>query len=88
MGAIVRLAVPLPDPAVSALLVPGKPLAIVHSEAAAVPQGVRIFPDGHLGVATPPMLEDVTRFDFRDNPGDVTRDADTVADHLRANAEG
>ncbi|WP_421788869.1 hypothetical protein [Hyphobacterium sp.] len=49
---------------------------------------MRTFPDGHLGDATPPMLEDVTRFDFRDNPGDVTRDADTVADHLRANAEG
>lgn len=62
-----------------------KPLAIVHSEAAAIPQGVRAFLDGYLGDATLQMLENVTQFDFYDNPDDVTRAADTVAEHFRAN---
>ncbi len=61
-----------------------KPLAIVHSEAAAIPQGVRTFLDGFLGDATLQMLEDVTQFDFYDNPEDVERAANTMADHFRA----
>lgn len=65
-----------------------KPLAIVHSEAAAIPGGVRAFLDGYLGDATLRMLEDVSQFDFYDNPEDVTRAADTVAEHFRANAAG
>ena len=63
-----------------------KPLAIVHSEAAAIPQGVRTFLDGFVGDATLQMLEDVTQFDFYDNPEDVTRAADTVAKHFRGTA--
>ncbi len=63
-----------------------KPLAIVHSEAAAIPQGVRSFLDGFTGAATQKWLEDVTQFDFYDNPEDVERAADTVADHFRANS--
>ena len=62
-----------------------KPLAIVHSEAAAIPQGVRSFLDGFAGEATLQWLEDVSQFDFYDNPKDVERAADTVADHFRAN---
>ena len=62
-----------------------KPLAIVHSEAAAIPQGVRSFLDGFAGEATLQWLEDVSQFDFYDNPEDVERAADTVADHFRAN---
>jgi fermentation-respiration switch protein FrsA (DUF1100 family) len=65
-----------------------KPLAIVHSEAAAIPHGVATFLDGYLGDATLQMLEDVTQFDFYDNPEDVTRAADTVAEHFRANTTG
>ena len=61
-----------------------KPLAVVHSEAAAIPQGVQTFLDGFLGDATLQMLEDVTQFDFYHNPEDVTRAADTMADHFRA----
>ncbi|NOD31553.1 alpha/beta hydrolase [Ruegeria atlantica] len=61
-----------------------KPLAIVHSESAAVPQGVQTFLAGFAGDATAQWLEDVTQFDFYDNPEDVTRAADTVADHFRA----
>lgn len=61
-----------------------KPLAIVHSESAAIPQGVKTFLKGFAGEATAKWLEDVSQFDFYDNPEDVTRAADTVADHFRA----
>ncbi len=59
-----------------------KPLAIVHSEAAAIPQGVRSFLEGFTGDATLQWLENVTQFDFYDNPEDVTRAADTMAEHF------
>ena len=59
-----------------------KPLAIVHSESAAIPDGVRKFLAGFAGEATQQWLEDVTQFDFYDNPEDVTRAADTVAAHF------
>ncbi|MEM8801451.1 MAG: alpha/beta fold hydrolase [Pseudomonadota bacterium] len=61
-----------------------KPLVVVHSESAAIPQGVQAFLAGFAGEATAEWLEDVTQFDFYDNPEDVTRAADTVADHFRA----
>ena len=61
-----------------------KPLAVVHSESAAIPQGVKTFLNGFAGEATMQWLEGVTQFDFYDNPEDVTRAADTVADHFRA----
>ncbi len=60
-----------------------KPLAIVHSESAAIPQGVRSFLGGFAGDATMQWLEDVTQFDFYDNPEDVTRAADAMAEHFR-----
>ena len=59
-----------------------KPLAVVHSEAAAIPQGVKTFLSGYVGEATLRMLDNVTQFDFYDNPEDVTRAADTVAEHF------
>ena len=61
-----------------------QPLAIVHSEAAASPDGVRSFLDGFTGEATLQWLEDVTQFDFYDNPDDVPRAADTMAQHFGA----
>ncbi|MFS8184491.1 alpha/beta hydrolase [Pseudovibrio denitrificans] len=64
-----------------------KPLAIVHSESAAIPQGVRTFLAGFAGEATAKWLEDVTQFDFYDNPEDVTRAADVVAEHFLSNSE-
>ncbi|MEO0387764.1 MAG: alpha/beta hydrolase, partial [Pseudomonadota bacterium] len=64
-----------------------QPLAIVHSEAAAIPEGVRTFLAGFAGAATLQMLEDVTQFDFYDNPEDVTRAADTIAAHFAPNAD-
>ncbi len=62
-----------------------KPLAIVHSESAAIPQGVKTFMSGFAGEATLQWLEDVSQFDFYDNPEDVERASDVVADHFRAN---
>ena len=59
-----------------------QPLAIVHSEAAAIPQGVRTFLEDFAGEATLQMLEEVTQFDFYDNPEDVTRAADAMATHF------
>jgi fermentation-respiration switch protein FrsA (DUF1100 family) len=59
-----------------------QPLAIVHSDAAAIPQGVKTFLSGFTGDATLQMLEDVTQFDFYDNPEDVTRAADAMANHF------
>lgn len=64
-----------------------KPLAIVHSDAAAIPQGVRAFLQGFAGDATAQWLEGVSQFDFYDNPEDVERAADTVASHFRADSE-
>lgn len=65
-----------------------KPLAIVHSESAAIPDGVRTFLADYAGEATVRWLEDVTQFDFYDDPDDVERAADTVADHFGAVAPG
>lgn len=59
-----------------------KPLAIVHSESAAIPDGVRAFLADYTGEATQRWLEDVTQFDFYDDPEDVERAADTVAEHF------
>ncbi|MEM9341786.1 MAG: alpha/beta fold hydrolase [Pseudomonadota bacterium] len=59
-----------------------KPLAVVHSESAAIPQGVQSFLARFTGEATAQWLEDVTQFDFYDNPEDVTRAADVVARHF------
>lgn len=64
-----------------------KPLAVVHSESAAIPQGVQTFLAGFAGDATAQWLEGVTQFDFYDNPEDVTRAADTVANHFRAGSD-
>lgn len=61
-----------------------QPLAIVHSDAAAIPQGVRAFLNDYASEATLQMLEDVTQFDFYDNPEDVTRASDTMAKHFTA----
>ena len=59
-----------------------KPLAIVHSEAAAIPEGVKTFLEGFIGEATMAWLESVTQFDFYDNPEDVRRAADVVGKHF------
>ena len=47
-------------------------------------QGNYVILDGYVGEATQRWLEDVTQFDFYDNPEDVTRAADTIAEHFHA----
>ncbi|GAA3100562.1 alpha/beta hydrolase [Rhizobium viscosum] len=60
-----------------------KPLLIVHSEAAAVPQGAHAFFSALTGDATELWLDNVSQFDFYDNPEDVSRAADAAAQHFR-----
>ncbi|MEM8570558.1 MAG: alpha/beta hydrolase [Pseudomonadota bacterium] len=60
-----------------------KPLAIVHSDAAAIPQGVRAFVAAMTGEATQQWLEDVTQFDFYDDPDAVKAAADAMEAHFR-----
>lgn len=59
-----------------------KPLAIVHSEAAAIPDGVRRFTDRFTGDSVQAWLEDVTQFDFYDDPSAVRPAADAMAAHF------
>lgn len=59
-----------------------KPTLIVHSEAAAVPQGAHAFFALLKGQKSELWLEDVAQFDFYDKPEDVTRAADTAAAHF------
>ncbi|MEM7642873.1 MAG: alpha/beta hydrolase [Pseudomonadota bacterium] len=61
-----------------------QPLAVVHSKAAAIPQGVTAFLEGLAGEATVEWLDGVTQFDFYHVEEDVTRAADTMAEHFRA----
>lgn len=59
-----------------------KPLAIVHSEAAAIPDGVRAFLAGYAGKAVTNWLADVDQFSFYDREDAVDAAADTVAKHF------
>ncbi|MEM1371683.1 MAG: alpha/beta hydrolase [Pseudomonadota bacterium] len=59
-----------------------KPLAIVHSDTAAIPQGVRSFVQRMTGEATQAWLEDVTQFDFYDDPAAVEAASESIAAHF------
>lgn len=61
-----------------------KPLMIVHSEAAAIPDGVRAFLAGLGREAGVQWLEGVDQFSFYDREDAVTAASDTVAAHFRA----
>ena len=63
-----------------------KPLTIVHSEAAAIPDGVRAFLTNYGGEATTKWLEGVDQFSFYDRPDAVETSADTVAEHFLSDA--
>ena len=65
-----------------------KPTLIVHSEAAAVPQGAHAFFALLDGDASEIWLEGVTQFDFYDSPKDVTRAADAAAEHFERVNDG
>ncbi len=60
-----------------------KPLLIVHSEAAAVPQGAHAFFSLLTSDASELWLDSVSQFDFYDNPEDVSRAADAAAQLFR-----
>ncbi|MGL4239045.1 alpha/beta hydrolase [Tabrizicola sp.] len=59
-----------------------KPLAIVHSEAAAIPDGVRAFLAGYTGEAVVEWLDNVDQFSFYDREDAVDAAANTVAEHF------
>ncbi|MEE4187134.1 MAG: CocE/NonD family hydrolase [Roseobacter sp.] len=59
-----------------------KPLAIVHSPAAAIPQGVDAYLAGYSGTASVTWLEDTVQSDFYDQQVAVDRAADEMARHF------
>jgi uncharacterized protein len=60
-----------------------KPVQIVHSEAAAIPQGARQFYNRLSGEKNQLWLENTTQFDFYDNPQAVTTASDAVAEYFK-----
>lgn len=56
-----------------------KPVLLVHSEAAAIPAGARRFAERMGDGATLVMLDNVTQFDFYDEPRIVNHAADLLA---------
>jgi uncharacterized protein len=61
-----------------------QPMLIVHSDAAAIPNGARQFYSGVNAPKNERWLTGVSQFDFYDNAGVVSEAADAVADHLKA----
>ncbi|MEM8850842.1 MAG: CocE/NonD family hydrolase [Pseudomonadota bacterium] len=61
-----------------------QPLAIVHSEAAAIPQGVGAFLEGYRGEAVVEWFDDVPQDGFYDGQDHIEAASDVVADHFRA----
>jgi hypothetical protein len=57
---------------------------MVHSEAAAIPQGAHRFIDRLKGTKDQVWLEKVTQFDFYDREEPVGRASDAVAAHFRS----
>ncbi|MEO1201519.1 MAG: alpha/beta fold hydrolase [Pseudomonadota bacterium] len=61
-----------------------KPMLLVHSEAAAIPDGAREFARRMGDKATMIWLDNVTQFDFYDRPDAVSRSLNAVAEHFDA----
>jgi len=59
-----------------------KPTLLVHSEAAAIPQGAQEYANRMGENATAIWLPGITQFDFYDRPDVVKTSADAVAKHL------
>ena len=62
-----------------------EPTLIVHSEAAAIPEGARAFFEDLLAPKAQLWLPDVSQFDFYDRPDAVAIAADAAADHFSRN---
>ncbi|MGL5077993.1 MAG: alpha/beta hydrolase, partial [Waterburya sp.] len=60
-----------------------KPVQIVHSEAAAIPQGAKEFYSRLSGEKKELWLENITQFDFYDSPQVVTTASDAVAKYFQ-----
>ncbi|MDJ0743855.1 MAG: alpha/beta hydrolase [Xenococcaceae cyanobacterium MO_167.B27] len=60
-----------------------KPVLIVHSEAAAIPQGAKEFLSRLSGEKRQLWVENTTQFDFYDSPEAVTTASDAVAKHFK-----
>lgn len=65
----------------------GKPTLLVHSEAAAIPQGAKEFASRMGDNATAMWLPEITQFDFYDRPDAVETSADAVSDHFKRTLE-
>ncbi|MGL5836820.1 MAG: alpha/beta hydrolase [Waterburya sp.] len=60
-----------------------KPVQIVHSEAAAIPQGAKEFYSRLQAEKNELWLENTTQFDFYDSPQAVNTTSDAVAEHFQ-----
>ncbi|MEM7501012.1 MAG: alpha/beta hydrolase [Pseudomonadota bacterium] len=60
-----------------------KPTLLVHSEAAAIPQGAKEYAQRMGTSATELWLDEVIQFDFYDRPDAVKTAADAVSEHLQ-----
>ena len=67
------------DAVATAAALAEKPVQIVHSEAAAIPQGAHAFFDRLTGSKSELWLQNVSQFDFYDQDGPVAAASDTVA---------
>ena len=59
-----------------------KPILLVHSESAAIPQGAKEYARRMGGNASELWLSDVSQFDFYDQPDAVSASADAVSEHF------
>jgi len=59
-----------------------KPTLLIHSEAAAIPDGAKRYAQRMGDNATAIWLDDVTQFDFYDGPDAVRTSADAVSSHF------
>ena len=62
-----------------------KPVMIIHSEAAAIPQGAKEFYSRLSGEKDELWLADITQFDFYDNPEVVATASNIVAEYFEKN---
>lgn len=62
-----------------------KPVFLVHSDAAAIPQGAKKFAQLANTDAELVLLDDVTQFDFYDDPAAITTSVNLVDEHFKAN---
>ena len=59
-----------------------KPVLLVHSEAAAIPQGAKAYAERMGDKAETIWLPEVTQFDFYDDPSAVERSTEAVVGHF------